>query len=186
VNDAELREWRSRLRINKHRLDDELEVQAESQETIAQKVQAAEARMMEAKEDLQKTEARLVEDFREGGRAAGATKDLAEAKARRHPDRMRAWERFQAASQEHRAWADLLEAWRNKGRDLHALGKLFSDDYYSLTAKSVYAERPSRDSRPPSERYERPNTRRQAEASPELERALTGLLGRGKRTPLED
>lgn len=127
----ELRDFRDRLRINKHRLDDELEVQSELQEQIARILAEKNAQMLELKDDLGKTEARLIEDFREG-----STKDLAEAKAKRHPDRTKAWERYQQAVRAFEEWSHLLDAWKARGRDLHTLGKLFGDSYFSLTSIS--------------------------------------------------
>lgn len=127
----ELQDFRTQLRINKHRLDDELEVQSELQEQIASILAEKEARMLELKDELGKVEARLIEDFREG-----STKDLAEAKAKRHPDRAKAWERYQVAMRAHADWVHMLDAWKARGRDMHTLGKLFGDSYFSLTSIS--------------------------------------------------
>lgn len=151
ADEEELRGFRSRLRINKHRLDDELEVQAECQERIASRVTALEARALELKEELAKVEARLTEDFHSEERG---TKDAREAKVRRHPERVKAWERHQEALQAASQWAGLLDAWKAKGKDLQALARLFGDSYFSLTQVSGPSTREFRRSmeRPPVER----------------------------------
>lgn len=166
---------RAALRVNKHRLDDELEVQAEIQEDIAQRVSALEAAVADAKDNLAKVEARLNEDFRDGERI---TKDAVEAKVRRHPDRNRAWEAHQQALRDHREFSDLLDAWKARAKDIQSLAKLFGDQYWALT--SVHGpEGRQRDPRPPSERYERPNTR-EARALSE-DGYLKGIMQRPSR-----
>lgn len=156
MNDTELRklgEYRAMLRVNKHRLDDALETQASDQEAIAEQVGAMAARMIEAKEDLAKIEARLTEDFRAGERT---TKEVVEAKVRRSPERERAWVRYQSAVSDHAKWDALLDAWKARGKDIHALGRLFGDQYFAMTSVSG-AER----QRYSADAYVRPNTRRQ-------------------------
>lgn len=134
ADQEQLQQYRNRLRINKHRLDDELEVQAELQERLSEKVALLSARMLEAKDDLTKTVARLTEDFRE---EVKSTKDTVEAKVVRHPERVRAWQRLQEATGDHAKWDGLLDAWKARGKDLHALGRLFGDQYFSLTTHSI-------------------------------------------------
>lgn len=148
-----LQRCRALLRINKHALDDELEVQAEYQEEIGRRCELLEHRVSTLKDELARTEARLIEEFRDG-----ATKDLAEAKAKRHPDRRQVWDRYQEAVEAHALYSNLLDAWKAKGKDIHALGKLFGDQYFSLTAKSVSHRR--REERPVVARrdYSRPES----------------------------
>lgn len=124
---ATLANYRNLLGINKLRLDDELEVQAQYQEQISTETTRANTRMLEKKDELQRVEARLVEDFREG-----ATKDLAEAKAKRHPDRRKAWDEYQRAREEHELWDGMLNAWKTKGFKLADLGALFGSDYFAI------------------------------------------------------
>jgi hypothetical protein len=157
MNDAErerLQFFRNALRTNKHHLDDELEVQAEYQEQIGRFQSQAERRRDEAKDDLAKAEARLIEDFRD----EKSTKDLAEAKARRHPDRVRAFERFQDASEDFREWDALLRAWVSKGYQLQTLSDLFARDYFALTSTRAPKEREERP------QWQRPRTRARIEA----------------------
>ena len=131
ADEQELERWRALLRINRHQLDDALEVQAEHQERISDKVAEMDARVVDAKDNLAKTEAGLTEDFRE---SAKSTKDVVEAKVRRHPERIKAWERYQEAARQLAQWQGLLDAWKARGKDLHALGRLFGDQYFTLTS----------------------------------------------------
>lgn len=128
---ATLEQYRNMLSINKLRLDDELEIQAENQERIGREVAFLNTRMIEAKDELACVEARLVEEFRDG-----STKDLAEAKAKRHPDRRRAWEKYQAVRETHELWSNVLSAWVTKGYKLADLGGLFASDYFAITSIS--------------------------------------------------
>lgn len=165
---AYLQKCRALLRIDRHRLDDELETQAEYQEEIGRRTAHLEHRVALTKDELARTEARLIEDFRDG-----ATKDLAEAKAKRHPERRQVWDRYQEAVEAHAQYANLLDAWKNRGRDIHALGKLFGDEYFAVTRTSITQRRP----RP--ERVSRPDYSEDA--------YLAGIMNRGStRTPLED
>lgn len=161
---AKLQHYRGMLAINKHRLDDALECQAEVQEQISDTVAEMSARMLELKEELGKTEARLIEDFRQEERS---TKDAVDAKVRRHPERVRAWERYQQALGDLARWDGLLDAWKGRGKDLQALGRLFGDQYFSLTQTSVSrherrAERPTREGRPDYSQAEPSRARRTA------------------------
>ena len=58
-------QFRTMLPIHKHRLDDELEIHAQLQEQISHETTLRNSRMLEAKEDLAKTEARVADDLRE-------------------------------------------------------------------------------------------------------------------------
>lgn len=123
-----LQSYRDRLRVNKHRLDDELEVQAETQERIADRLSEAEMTAARLKDELAKTEARLTEDYRE---EVKSTKDTVEAKVRRHKDRVDAWERHQEAVGDAAKWGHLLDAWKGRGKDIQALARLFGDQYFA-------------------------------------------------------
>jgi hypothetical protein len=126
-----LQTYRNMLRINKHRLDDELEIQAELQERISAQVARLNSQMLEAKDDLAKVEARLTEDYREESKA---TKDTVEAKVKRHPDRQAAWEKFQMKRADHEEWAGLLEAWKVKGFSIRELCELYGSQYFALSS----------------------------------------------------
>lgn len=132
ADQQEIDSLRSSLRINKHRLDDHLETSAETMERIGHKVSAMDATEAERKDHLAKTEARLTEEYhREGERV---TKDRVEAKVRRHPERVSAWESYQGAARDAAEWKHLLDAWKARAKDLQALGHLFGDQYFALTS----------------------------------------------------
>lgn len=128
---ATLEQYRNLLRIDKLRLDDELEIQAEMQERIGAEVARLNTRMIEAKDELTCTEARLIEEFKDGSTVA-----VADAKAKRHPDRRRAWEKYQAQREVHELWANLQSAWITKGYKLADLGQLFGSDYFAIKSIS--------------------------------------------------
>lgn len=161
ADEQELRQYRAMLFINKHKLDDELEVQSEIQDRISSKLARANTKMLESKDALAKTEARLLEDFRTEEKS---TKDLAEAKAKRHPDRQRAFERFMEAREDHEEWSGLLDAWKSKGFGLREMGGLFHAQYFSVDSISAPRVRKDRDARPAQDRYERGNTRGEGNA----------------------
>lgn len=139
-NDQEyLQRCRALLRIDRHALDDALEVQAEYQEEIGRRCALLEHQTMRLKEELVRTEARLIEDFRD----ERSTKDLAEAKAKRHPDRRQIWERYQEAVSDLAEYANLLDAWKARAKDMQALGKLFGDQYWARGMTSISQRRPA-------------------------------------------
>jgi len=125
-------QFRAMLPTWKHRLDDELEVQAQFMEQIASEVTTRNSRAIEAKDELARVEARLTEDYRDDD--PKVTVGALAAKINRDPERIRAWQTYQAARSEHERWAGLLEAWRNKGYSIKTLADLYSAQYFSLTS----------------------------------------------------
>lgn len=172
----ELEQFRSLLRSSKHHLDDELEVQAETQERISERTVLMNTRMLESKNNLAKVEARLTEDYRAA--EAKTTKEVVEAKVVRDPARVRAWEQWMQCRQDYELWDGLLEAWKSKGFGHRELGQLYRDQYFAV---SSVGERRERDARPAAERYERPRTRRSEEGGGQEEDPyLKGIRTRGR------
>lgn len=132
-----LEQVRAMLPCNKHRLDDELEIQPDIMERISSRVVVMNSRMLEAKDELARVEARLLEDVKDG--ESRVTKDQAEAKVKRDPERRKAWERFQAARAEFEEWQGALDAWRAKGFSLTQLCGLYASNYYSVDSVSPRA-----------------------------------------------
>lgn len=118
------------IRINKLRLDDELEIQAEMQERISSEVARLNTRALEAENELKVTEARLMEDLKESD--VRVSVDALKAAIKRHPDRTKAWTRWQVAREVHEEWDGLLQAWITKGYKLADLGALFGSDYFAI------------------------------------------------------
>jgi hypothetical protein len=126
---------RAMLACNKHRLDDELEIQPDMMQRIASRVVVMNSRMLEAKDDLARIEGRLTMDLREDN--PKLTVDGVSATVRRHADRTRAWQKYQEARADHEEWSGVLEAWRQKGFSLKTLADLYYAQYFSVDSASL-------------------------------------------------
>jgi hypothetical protein len=127
---ATLDQYRNMLRINKLRLDDELEIQAELQHDIGVEVARLNTKAVEAENDLKSVEARLLIQFKDG--SVKMTADEVKAEVRVHKDRVRAWEKWQAIRETHEVWTSLLQAWITKGYKLADMGGLYASDYFAV------------------------------------------------------
>lgn len=127
-----LQQLRNMLRVNKHRLDDELEIQAEIQEQISAEVARLNSRMLKAKDDLASTEARITEDLKDSGEKLSVA-ELG-AKVQRHKERKESFGILQAARFDLEEWQGMYDAWKQKGRDLESLGRLFGAQYFVVTS----------------------------------------------------
>lgn len=130
-----LEQVRGMLPVHKHRLDDELELQPDMYERISTIVTVKNSRMLEAKEELARVEGRLLEDIRDAD--AKITVDAANARVRRSPERVRAWEASQHARAELEAWQGALEAWKQKGYSIKTLADLYAAQYFSVTPTNI-------------------------------------------------
>lgn len=142
---ATYEQYRNMLRVDKLRLDDELEVQAEVRQRIAEEVAKLNTRMLEAKDALARTEANLLEDAKDND--PKLTVDMARAKVLRSTDRQRAWSSYQASRETFEMWKDLLESWDTKGHKLRDLGGLYIGDYFAIKSVSRAEDRPRREVR---------------------------------------
>jgi hypothetical protein len=138
-----LAEIRAMLYINKHRLDDELQIQGDIMDRISTQVVLRNSAMIEAKDNLAKTEGRIAEDVRDTD--VKMTVGMIDAKVKRDPERMRAWERYQEARAAHEAWAGLLDAWKQKGYSIKTLADLYAANYYTLSSTQTSERNRSRD-----------------------------------------
>jgi hypothetical protein len=125
-----LEQYSNMLRINKLRLDDELEIQAELQHDIGMEVARLNSRAIEAENGLKITEAHLFIQFKDG--PAKKTAEEIKAEVRVHKDRARAWEKAQIARELHEQWSSLLQAWITKGYKLADVGSLYASDYFAM------------------------------------------------------
>jgi hypothetical protein len=128
---AEIQQYRNMLRINRHRLDDELEIQAELMDRISQQVNRLNSRMLEAKEQLLREEARLMEDISENASSKMTVAQL-EAAVRRHPDRKSAWSAYDRARYEFDEWEALRDAWKQRGFSIKTLADLYTSHYFTV------------------------------------------------------
>lgn len=135
-----IEQYRSMLRVNKHRMDDELEVQAEVMDRINQSLASAELEASEAKDELARLEARLAAEFKEDDTKLSL--DAVAGKVRRDRSRIQAWDRLQARVADHKEWAGLHEAWKARGFAFTTLANLYVAGYFTLT--SIHGDRESR------------------------------------------
>lgn len=127
----DLQHYRAQLRINRLRLDEDLEVQAVMLEQISSNVTRLNTRVLEMKEQLAMVEARLTQDL-----ALEEKLTVAElgAKVKRHKDRVEAYRKWMLAREEHEEWTGLLDAWRGKGFAMKDLGNLYASQYFSINS----------------------------------------------------
>lgn len=143
----DLNQLRNQLRINRHRLDEELELQPYVAEQISREVATLNSRQLEAKEELARVEARLYLNLRDG--ADKITANEIDAKVKRDRDRIQANGSYQALRHEYEVWLGMQDAWRQRGFAIKNLCELFCADYFAQTQTSVTtdirAPRPGRD-----------------------------------------
>lgn len=132
-----LEQYQNMLRINKQRLDDELEVQAEIQYAIGAECARLNTRMLEAKDDLARLEGEILDELKE---AKGVTVEQAKARVLADPDRRKKWAVYQQLREAHEVWTALKDAWITKGYKLADLGGLFGADYFAVRSVSGSSE----------------------------------------------
>ena len=125
-------QYRAMLPVHKHRLDDELEIQAQFMEQISSEAIRQNARLLESKLTLEKVEGRLLAEFKDDD--PKMTVQLLDAKVKRDPERTTAWQSYLANVSEHAKWQGLLEAWRQKGYSIKTLADLYSAQYFQLSS----------------------------------------------------
>ncbi len=128
-------DYRRKLRVNKHTLDDELEEQPDIMDRISRKIVELNSKAQEAKDELAKTEGRIAEDVKESDPKLSLP--VIDAKVKRSPDRVRAWQRFQNARAELEEWQGLLEAWKQKGYSIKTLADLYAANYFSVNSTTM-------------------------------------------------
>lgn len=128
-------QYRAMLRIRKHCLDDELEIQAETQHDISSEVARLRTRALDLENELKLVEARLHADTKD--RAEKMTADDIKAAVRRHEDRRKAFARWQDARELLEVWEGLLSSWVTKGYKLADLGGLYASDYFAVRTVST-------------------------------------------------
>lgn len=127
-----LETFKAMLFVDKHGLDDALEVQAELMDRISTEVVRSNTLALDAKDSLLRVEAKLMEQVREEeGKISAAA---AEAWAKRRPERIRAWDAYQGCREEHEAWQGLLDAWRQRGYSIKTLADLYAANYFTPTS----------------------------------------------------
>lgn len=130
-----LKDFEPMLPINKMRLDDELEIQAQISYKIAEETGLANSRQMSAKEDLNRYEAELRIKLIT---AVGDEKPMSDTKAlivvATDTERTRLWHNYQVARAAYESWMGLYTAWGQRGYALKTLADLHLGEYYTITA----------------------------------------------------
>jgi hypothetical protein len=138
-----IEQFRAMLRVNKHRLDDELEIQGELMDRISTQVVIFNSKMIEAKAELARAEGLLGEEIREA--EPKITVGALESKVQRDRNRVGLWQKYQQARATHEAWTGLLDAWRQKGYSIKTLADLYAAQYITLTSTQVSERQRARD-----------------------------------------
>lgn len=123
-----LEQYRRRLRINKHQLDDELESHAQTLEEIGELTAAAERAMTDAKRVFERTCAMHVNIVKVND--PKATEVVIKASITLDRECRRDEAMYLDAKQAHAEWDSLARAWYQRGFDLKALGELFVGQYF--------------------------------------------------------
>jgi hypothetical protein len=152
---SDIRAYRNMLRINKHRLDDELEVQSQVMDDISSQLTVLNSRMLEANDNLKLIEARLFRELKDDSEKI--TDKAADAMVKQDPQRKRAWQQAQAARAEHEDWTGLYDSWKARGYSIRDLCGLFVAQYFTIDSfTGGRDDRPQRKGGEERARMERP------------------------------
>jgi hypothetical protein len=128
-----LQQYRNAVRVNKHRLDDELEIQAQFLEDIGRQVALIESKCSMLKENLDRVEARILVDLRTRAADKMVAQEIA-ARVTNAPERIKEVQLLAQAQHELAEWKALYEAWRQRGYALKTLADLHGQQYFSVTS----------------------------------------------------
>lgn len=148
------------LHVNRHRLDDELEVQSDIFHQIGEQLAYAGARESDAKDRLDTCEAELYLDLTNKASTAKMTKDQAQATIQLDPFRVKAFRAHQATKTEKSNWQSLYDSWKARGFDLKTLGQLYTDQYFAIDSAGRAVPREDRTARRQQEAVEQRPRRR--------------------------
>lgn len=133
--------FRSRLRVNKNALDDELEVHADHLEKIGRFVASAARQEAKLKRALEQEEANEVRDLMSSDPKLSHAKASGDVKGKRSV--REAWEAHQEAKQVLVEWEALEKAWYQRGFDLKALAELYGNQYFVINSAGGQATSPA-------------------------------------------
>ena len=134
----DLSTYRGMLRIEKHRLDDELEKQAEYLHRISECVVLAKSEALNAKDELDRLEGQIYSDSKLD--YPKATVPELHGITLKDPDRIKLWQKYQAARHKQEDWEGLHDAWKSRGFALRALVDLRLANYYTSDSGGDYHE----------------------------------------------
>lgn len=135
----DLRTFRDMLRVDKHRLDDELELQADIMDRIAERMTALGSELRQAEEDMKIADAAAFLEAKNSGLSI----EVAGRVARLGETRASAWHAYTKAKEEHDRWSNLLESWKGRGFSINKLCDLYAAQYFTVDSRrSTPYERP--------------------------------------------
>lgn len=126
----DINEFRALLKIDKHRLDEDLTYNSELQEQIGREVAKRNTVMLRAKRELDEAESAAFARLKRGDEKMTNPQAEKAAKSDRHY--LLAWDAYQEARQAHEEWESLHKAWVTRSYDMKALGELFGAQYFAL------------------------------------------------------
>lgn len=129
-----LREFAELLRIDRHRLDDELELQAELLHRISEEVVKAKSKAVELKDLLDRLEGDIYSDAKQ--HYPKATVPELQGITLREPQRIAAFRNYHAARSNQESWEGLHDAWKSRGFALRGLIDLRLANYYTSDSGS--------------------------------------------------
>lgn len=154
-----LHHYRALLPVNKHNLDDALEIQANTQEEISRELALANSKALEEKDRLAQIEGELADKIKDDDPSLSIPK--VDAKVRRHRDRVAQFERWMRAREEHEQWLGMLDAWKARGYSIKTLAALYGEQYYApRSAGPSYQTDTTRSRSAMREAHNRTTTRR--------------------------
>jgi hypothetical protein len=125
-----LNELRGMLKINKHCLDDELEVQAHVQFEISEAVAITNMEQTEAKNYLEKYDAELLLDIRKENSKRTAAEVQAEIDT--DGEHLKFLRTYNQSHHEYELWFGMHEAWKQRGFALKSLADLSMSNYFAV------------------------------------------------------
>lgn len=126
------REVCARMKINKHALDDELEIQADTLHRISEFMADARDAMERAEDKLDSEEADAFIEVSDMHRARKMNLDYIKNNVRNDPRRKAAWIAHREAALDFEKWENLYYAWKQRSYALTSLAELATASYYAV------------------------------------------------------
>lgn len=140
---ATIQQYRNMVRINRHRLDDELEINAQMMEEIGQQAAAADRRAIALKLAYEQVAARLVRNIKANDPKVTAV--LLESEITLDRDCCTAQQAHAEAHQVAAEWSALSKAWYQRGFDMKALSELYVAQYFVINSTGRAERKPEID-----------------------------------------
>lgn len=158
----DINKYRDMLRVNKHQLDIELEVQPEVLERISRQIAELNAEIGGFADNVKRAEANSFNEAKE----AGESDKRAEMAKHRDPFCEKARRAYQVRKQELEEWQGLYVAWQSKGYSIKELTSLYIAQYFSIDPNHNISRRERPNAAPPRRDFtvDKPATRERKRA----------------------